>query len=213
MNDTRDKLLQTAERLFSEQGFDATSLRQIIAEAGVNLAAIHYHFGSKEELLDEVVMRGAKRVNEERLAELDRVEADAGAGRPELERVLGAFLLPMARAAGENPQFARLMGRIHGERLLLPVVQRNFKPLIGRFLTTIRKALPELPEEEFLWRVHFMIGAMAHTMCGSPDFTQVSDASGFETRIEHLIRFLTGGFRAPACDRSWTGQEACPTGR
>src|SRR6185436_20306302 len=94
---TRDKLLGTAEKLFSEQGYDATSLRHIIAEAGVNLASIHYHFGSKEELLDEIVARKAGPVNTERLAMLDRTEAEAP-GSPSVERVLEAFLLPMARA-------------------------------------------------------------------------------------------------------------------
>src|ERR1700730_12317209 len=111
---TKEKLLGAAERLFSEQGYDATSLRHIIAEAGVNVAAIHYHFGSKEELLDEIIQRKAGPVNAERLALLDRTEAEA-AGSPSVERVLEAFLLPMSRAADENPQFVRLMGRIHAE--------------------------------------------------------------------------------------------------
>ena len=73
MTDTKEKILDTAERLIGEQGYAATSLRQIIAEAGVNLAAVHYHFGSKEDLLDAVVVRKAGPVNEARLARLDRV--------------------------------------------------------------------------------------------------------------------------------------------
>jgi AcrR family transcriptional regulator len=72
MIDTRDKILLTAEQLFAEQGYAATSLRQIIGKAGVNLAAVHYHFGSKEELLDELVHRKAEPVNQERLLRLDR---------------------------------------------------------------------------------------------------------------------------------------------
>ena len=199
MSETKEKLLDAAERLFSERGYDATSLRQIIAEAGVNLAATHYHFGSKEELLDELVLRKATPVNEERLKLLEQLEAEAGGGRLEVERVLDAFLRPMSRRADENPRFVRLMGRIQAEGMLLPVVQRNFQPVISRFLSAMQKALPELPREEFLWRMHFMIGAMAHTMCGSPDFTMVSNVpAGFQHRIEFLVRFLEGGFRAPA---------------
>ena len=78
MIDTKQKILETAERLFGSQGYDATSLRHIIAEAGVNLAAIHYHFGSKEELLDELILRKIQPVNAERIALLDRIEAEAG---------------------------------------------------------------------------------------------------------------------------------------
>src|SRR6202453_4257737 len=109
MIDTKQKLLDAAERLFSQQGYGAVSLRQIIAEAEVNLAAIHYHFGSKQELLDEVILRKAGPVNRERLARLDRLEAAPGA--PRVEQVLEAFLMPMAEAAGQNPEFCKLMGR------------------------------------------------------------------------------------------------------
>jgi AcrR family transcriptional regulator len=198
MSETREKLLDAAERLFSEQGFDATSLRHIIAEAGVNLAAIHYHFGSKQELLDELIMRKAGPVNDQRLSMLDRAEADAGPAGPSLERILEAFFLPVAQAADQHQQFGRLMGRIYAEGLLFPVVQRNFQPLIARFVSALRRALPELSEEEFAWRIHFMIGAMAHTLCGRPNL--INDQPGpadFAHRIQHLIRFLLGGFCAP----------------
>ncbi|MBZ5727197.1 MAG: TetR family transcriptional regulator [Acidobacteriia bacterium] len=196
MIDTRERILDTAEKLIGEQGYAATSLRQIIAEAGVNLAAVHYHFGSKEHLLDEVVLRKSEPVNQERIARLDLVEAS---GEPlSVERVLEAFMAPMSETADQNPQFVRLMGRMHAEGLMPGIVERHFQPAIGRFLTVMRKALPGLPEEEFLWRIHFMIGAMAHTMCGAPDYTRVSGVPGsFRERIDRLVAFLSAGFRAP----------------
>src|SRR5260370_36472731 len=98
MSDTKEKILDTAERLIGEQGYAATSLRQIINEAGVNLAAVHYHFGSKEDLLDAVVMRKVGPVNEARLAALTLVEREAGDGEPEVEKVLDAFFAPTAVA-------------------------------------------------------------------------------------------------------------------
>ncbi len=200
MSDTKEKLLDTAEELFSSQGFAATSLRQIIAAARTNLAAIHYHFGSKEELLDAIVMRKADPVNQERLRLLD--EAEAG-GAPVVEEVLEAFLLPIAAAARKSPGFVKLMGRIQAEGLLLPVIQRNFQPVLTRFLGALRKALPNLEDEEFSSRVHFMIGATAHTMCGSPDFANLLPDSGeIQQRLERLVRFLSGGFRAPAPEPS-----------
>src|ERR1035437_2057984 len=91
MTDTKDKILDAAERLIGEQGYAATSLRQIIAEAGVNLAAVHYHFGSKEDLLNAVVVRKATPVNVARLARLDGVEAEAGSGPLGVEKVQESF--------------------------------------------------------------------------------------------------------------------------
>src|SRR5579859_2251157 len=99
IQDTKQKIMDTAEKLFAEKGYDATSLRQVIAEAGVNLAAVHYHFGSKEELLDALVLRRVAPVNTARIAMLDQLDADAGCPRPAVEKVLEAFMLPMSETA------------------------------------------------------------------------------------------------------------------
>jgi AcrR family transcriptional regulator len=196
MTDTKDKILDTAEQLFAEQGYSATSLRQIIASADVNLAAIHYHFGSKEDLLDELVHRKAEAVNQERLARLDRLEQAASGRTPRVEDILLAFFMPTADVAEANPQFVRVMGRIHSEGLMPGIVQKHFHPTAKRFLAALRRALPGLPEAEFGWRVHFMMGAMAHTMCGTPVFPASSE--DFYGRMRKLVTFLSAGFRAPA---------------
>src|ERR1035438_2078574 len=143
MTDTKQKILDTAERLFGDQGYAATSLRHIIAEAGVNLAAIHYHYGSKEELLDEVVMRKAGPVNAERLALLDRYEAEAGAGQLAVEKVLEAFLAPVFSGADRSPQFVKLMGRMYGEGLMTMIVGRHFQPTVTRFIEAFGRARSE----------------------------------------------------------------------
>src|ERR1700691_4369636 len=104
----QEKILDTAERLFGDHGYAGTSLRQIIANAGVNLAAIHYHFGNKEELLDHLVKRKAGPVNQERLALLDGYEAEAGSAPVPVEKLLNAFLEPPLRRVKENPEFAKL---------------------------------------------------------------------------------------------------------
>src|ERR1035438_2335748 len=118
MTDTKDKILNAAERLIGEQGYAATSLRQIIAEAGVNLAAVHYHFGSKEDLLNAVVVRKAAPVNEARLARVDHVEAEAGSGTLDVEKVLESFLVPTAEMARRSPGFVRLMGQMLAEGMM-----------------------------------------------------------------------------------------------
>jgi AcrR family transcriptional regulator len=197
MIDTKQKLLDTAERLIAEQGYAATSLRHIIAEAGVNLAAIHYHFGSKEELLDEIILRKADPVNRERLARLDQLEREPGA--PSVEAVLEAFLGPMAEAADRSPSFVPFMGRLLAEGLLPALVQRHFQEVTARVLAALRRALPDLPAEEFAWRMHFMSGTLAHTMCGASHIPNLGLPEGdFRSRIGRLITFLSAGFRAPA---------------
>jgi AcrR family transcriptional regulator len=199
MTDTKEKILDTAERLIGEQGYAATSLRQIIAEAGVNLAAVHYHFGSKEDLLDAVVVRKATPVNEARLARLDRVEAEAGSGPLEVEKVLESFFVPAAEVASRSPEFVRLIGRMLTEGLMPRIVERHFQAASLRFLTALRRATPELPQEELLWRIHFTVGAMAHAVCGAPIFPEMAgDPADLEPRMRRLVTFLGAGFRAPA---------------
>jgi AcrR family transcriptional regulator len=191
MTDTKQKILDAAEQLIGDHGYAATSLRQVIASAGVNLASIHYHFGSKEELLHELLMRKAGPVNEKRIELLDRYAEESGAAALPIEKVLDAFFRPMVETANANPQFVRVMGRIVVEGLLPTVVQKSFQPMFARFTGALRKAVPDIPEEEFQWRVHFMTGVIAHTLCGVP-------GANFQERIDRLIRFLAAGFRAPA---------------
>jgi AcrR family transcriptional regulator len=191
MSDTKQKILDAAERLFAERGYSGTSLRQIIAEAGVNLASVHYHFGSKEELLHELILRKAGPVNQKRMELLDRFEVRYAPEAVPPDVVLEAFLNPMAEAAERNRQFVRVMGRLIAEGLLPAIIEKDFQPVVGRFMQALRKALPDLPDEEFAWRVRFMQGAMAHAMCGH------GMEGDFLSRVEHLTRFLVGGFRAP----------------
>src|SRR3954469_1662625 len=154
---TKEKLLDAAERLIAERGVAGTSLRKVVAAAGVNLASVHYHFGSRDELLHALVSRRAGPVNERRLELLDQYEAEAGGVAP-VEKVLAAFLEPMGEVAGRNPQFVRVMGRIVGEGLLEQVIEKNFQLIQGRFMGALRRALPHVPEDEFRSRMQFMIG-------------------------------------------------------
>ncbi|HJT87318.1 MAG TPA: TetR/AcrR family transcriptional regulator [Bryobacteraceae bacterium] len=200
--DTKQRILDTAERLIGEQGYTGTSLRQIISEAGVNLAAVHYHFGSKEDLLDELILRKAKPVNEQREALLNQLEEAAGAGPVAVDQLLAAFFQPMADVGGRYPNFVRLMGRMYAEGMLAAVLRKHFQPTILRFVAALRRALPELPENELFSRLQFMIGAMSHAVCGPPVFPGILGQEGalpdFGVLIRRLMVFLDAGFRAPA---------------
>jgi len=192
MIDTRDKILDTAERLFGDQGYAGTSLRQIIAAAGVNLAAIHYHFGSKEELLDHLVARKAAPVTAERLAMLDRYEAESAPAAVPVEKVLTAFLEPPMARVKENPDFARLMGRLYGEGLMPGLAERHFQNVVTRFTAAFGRTLPWLTPPQLLLRMQFMVGAMAHSMmfCGH------KPAGDGDMLMREMVAFTTGGMQA-----------------
>ena len=204
--DTRDRILDVAERMFGERGFAATSLREITAEAGVNVASVNYHFGSKEALLTEVLERRLKPINERRLQLLDEAEAEAGNEPPQLEAVIRAFLTPpfhMQRVWGEQGRgFLRLVGRIHAEtnEEFRATFVKQFDVVFQRFTTALGRALPQLEEADLSWRMLFMVGSMAFTMSWGP--TLVSRESGAardpEEVLESLVLYAAAGMAAPA---------------
>jgi len=195
--DTKQRILDSAERLFASRGVEATSLRTIIADAQVNLAAIHYHYHSKEDLLDAVLMRRIEPVNRERLEMLD-----ACGPEPSLEAVLEAFIAPAVRVANQSRPFVCLMGRIISEQSTrLPrVIRQHFSAVLQRFTGALHHAAPELSEAELLWRIHFTVGAMAHTLRANEDMKAISnglcDTSDVEGVTKRLVAFTAAGFRA-----------------
>ncbi|MBV8905675.1 MAG: TetR family transcriptional regulator [Acidobacteriia bacterium] len=202
MSTTRDKILDTAEHLIADHGFAATSLRQIIAEAGVNLAAVHYHFGSKQDLLDQLILRKVSRVNAEREALLDQFEREASPEPVPVEKILKAFFEPMIETGCRNPQFVRLMGRMIAEGLIPAIAEKHFHPTASRFVKAFRRALPNLPEGELFWRMQFMFGAMSQGVVGlSAPFMGIErDTADFPTIMRRLIQFLTAAIQAPATE-------------
>ncbi len=197
MHDTKDRILDTAERLIADQGYSATSLRHIIADAGVNLAAIHYHFGSKEELLDALIVRRAGPVNTARLELLDRFEREAAGAPVAVERIIEAFLIPMAKIATEHPEFVKVMARMHSEGKMPAVVHKHFQLVFDRFMKAFNEALPGLDADEVHLRVHFMMGAMAMIVITTPEQT-AARLTRIEDALRRLVTFLGAGFRAPA---------------
>ena len=201
MIETKRRILDTAERLFGEQGYDAVSLRHIIGEAGVNLAAVHYHFGSKEDLLAEVVLRKIGPVNEARLARLDQAEEQADGGPLPVETILRAFLEPTETAAQRSPEFVKFMGRMVSEGHIERIAKERLQPLLERFVTALERSLPELSREELGWRIYFMFGAMSRALCGEEQAWLTGETSSLKDRIEKLITFLDGGFQAQPAAR------------
>jgi AcrR family transcriptional regulator len=205
--DTPQRILDAAERLFARGGFAATSLRAITAEAGVNLAAVNYHFRSKEALIEAVFARRLEPVNRQRFQMLEAAQARTGRRSPPLEAILEALAAPALRLRGEmtdgGVSFQRLMGRIflepgeHAEAIL----QQQLGEVAARFRAAFEKALPQLPPADLYWRIHFLVGAMAHTLAGThilPHFVgDRCDPADVEGTIRRLVAFLAAGLRAP----------------
>lgn len=215
--DTRGRILDTAERLFATRGFAATSLRAITTEAGVNVAAVNYHFGSKEELIHAVFARRLEPVNAERLRLLDSCEHDAERrGRtPPLAAVLRALVGPPLRLSDDpgGKVVMRLLARAHSEpeNRTLEIFTRQFTEIARRFVAALHIALPRLPEEEVFWRLHFAVGIMAHTMNDLQRLKLFSRGRCADPDIDHtitrVVRFLVAGFRSPAPSSGFAAQK------
>lgn len=204
--DTKTLILDAAEQAFADLGFDAASLRHIISVAGVNLAAVHYHFGSKEGLIAAVFKRRIDPLNEERLRMLDAIEKGTKRSRPSVEKVIEALVAPALRLARDpltGGHVMRLFGRTIAEpsEWLQKLLSEQFGGVVKRFASAFRRALPELPESVLFWRVHFAIGSMAHVMCDPQKVHVISggkcDPDDTERVIQELVTFLAAGMRAP----------------
>ena len=203
--ETKDRILDVAERLFADRGFPATSLRDITAEAGVNLASVNYHFGTKESLLAAVLERRFLPINQRRLELLNRIEAEAGDGRPKAEDVLRAFLSPPFHKLQEwgtsGRTFLRLVGRIHAETNdeHRATYLRHFEEVRRRFTLALQHALPHLDAADVDWRMMFLIGSMAFAMAEGlmprPGGPPPRNPDGL---LDALLCFAAAGVAAPA---------------
>jgi AcrR family transcriptional regulator len=192
--DTKTRILNAAEKLFAQSGFDATSLRDITAEAQVNLAAVNYHFQSKESLIDAVIERRFEPVNRRRIVMLD-----AAGPSPSIEQIVEAFLSPMLMQ--EVLPAIPLIGRVlsNPSQFVERVYKKHLIDVVKRFSESIGAALPDLPPEERFWRLQFMAGSMSHVLALSGVLPLMSgqplDRNALMAR---LITFLAAGLRAPA---------------
>jgi AcrR family transcriptional regulator len=200
---TPDRILRAAEQLFSKRGIDGVSLREIIAAAGVNSAALHYHFGSKAVLIEKLFALRAKSLAERRIALLDQVPLDAD-GRPVLEEVLKAFLGPALEASRtpDGMAFTLLRARMvfEGEEVKREVLGKAFDHSSGLTLQALARALPGLSPTELHWRFHFLLGSMVYTTAHPGRIEILSggsvDTSDTQVALEMLVRYTAAGFRA-----------------
>lgn len=205
--DTKSRILDAAEELFMEHGFEATSLRLITTAAGVNLAAANYHFGSKEELFQAVLTRRLDPMNRERMRLLSKYETASGQQALTCETILAAMFIPALKLARDHEQggknFLRLLGRAYADPapFIRELLSNQYREMIARFRTAFSLALPHIPREELSWRLHFVMGALSYTLAGT-DVLQVigqyhpDEATNDELLLKRLAPFLAAGLRA-----------------
>jgi AcrR family transcriptional regulator len=207
-HETRTRILDAAEELFMQHGFEATSMRLLTSKAGVNLAAVNYHFGSKDALIEAVFRRRLDPMNAERIAALERIEREAE-GRPLApEAIIRAFIgtglrmIEDAKGGGRN--FIRLLGRTYTDpaKPIRVLIGQLYAPAMARFKAAFERALPQMPGEELNWRLHFMFGTLAYTLAAT-DTVQLIAGCKPEDRYDaklledRLTAFLASGLAAP----------------
>ena len=217
--DTKERILDAAEQLFADFGFATTSLRDITGEAGVNLASVNYHFGSKEALLNALLERRIAPINELRLQRHDEVERASGAMGQEMEQVLRAFHAPPFEIQAEcgvgDRRFVRLLGRLHSEtnEEFRTAFINQFMTILNRFTNALQRALPDVEPTEIGDRFWFLIGAMAHTMMWPQTPGSTDTSRDPEDTIESLIQFGAAGLSAPVPQRLPVRSRSTGTGR
>jgi AcrR family transcriptional regulator len=191
--DTKTRILNAAEKLFGKNGFDATSLRDITAEAQVNLAAVNYHFQSKDSLIDAIIERRILPISQRRLEMLD-----AAGHPPSVEQIIEAFLAPLLMP--EVLPAVPLIGRVlsNPDQFFERIFKKHLQHVAERFSKAIREAIPELSAEEAFWRLFFMAGCMTQVLTLSSVLPLLSGQPvDRDALIRRLVTFVAAGLRAP----------------
>ena len=188
---TRSAILAAAERLYADRGFSDVTLRDIVAAANVNLAAVNYHFGSKDELIAELFVTRSLATNRERLRELKAAE-DAGGGRAPIKTIMRALVGPTLRGC-LGPE----SGRSTAARFMIRASIESVPPIrriknreidhLRKFAAAMRRALPDRDEVELFWGLHFALAMAHHTIRDSQRLTKLSDGKCDLDDVDGLI--------------------------
>ncbi len=205
MTDTAENLLNVAEGLFGEHGVSAVSLRQIVQAADANIGSVHYHFGSKEDLIRAVVRRRLEQVNSERLRRLEELRGEHGSAPIPLQELIRAFIeapMHLSREGEHGQSFIRLVARSHSEAH--PVVREELRkelaPVARQFLAELQRTLPSATPDQLGTRLGFTAGAMVHTALSSDnrDFAKsiLGTMKSGDDLVHELVQFCVAGFHS-----------------
>ncbi len=203
--DTRRKLLDSAERLFAEKGYDGTSLRDIALAANQHLALSTYHFGTKELLFEEVIKRRATAIETIRLAALAEIDIAAMTQSDAVRALIEAYSMPMIRARyGSSKQWqahVQLMSHVVSVRYWVPIIRKYYDNCGKAFIVKFHEALPHADHDALLNSFSFMISTMLYVCSYTNRFsemkaTHLSSKKEIAAAIEHFLKFTHAGFMA-----------------
>ena len=203
---TQHKILDAAQSLFAETGFNGTSLRQITSQAEVNLASVNYHFGSKKELIQSVLQRYLSVL----MPRLDQEFSQllASQKQNDLTAVLSVFIKPLLELNKVQH---------HGTRMFLQLLGRGYTDVQGhlrwffnhhygrvldKLVLLVQQACPDLPASELFWRLHFSLGTVVFTMASNEALVDIAEADfnekvDIEGVILRLLPYLSAAIAAP----------------
>lgn len=206
-DDTRRRILDAAERHFAKHGIDRVSLREITRDADVNIAAIHYHYGSRDGLVRAVLDRVVVPLNRARIELLDHAHDVRGSGPLPLDVVLDAFIRPDLEILEDlretrRTAVARFLGRTYGQPtpIIQQIIGEQFSAVGDRFVDELSRSLPHVPRGEIEWRLMSVVGVLVSlfaqtTPDGVPGRFDPGDVDGTLVRV---IAFVAPGLSAPA---------------
>lgn len=205
--DSRERILDAAERLYAERGPGATSLREIAGAARANTGSIYFHFKTKADLTREVYRRRLEPLDAERIARLEACERAAAPDAPSVRDLLDALVAPLVRltrGGGGGLHFLGVLGRTYSEPDpdIIRMLEQDHNHTLVRFRDALARALPDLPREQLALRFHFALGSVAHTLGSDVTWRMLSGgkrpAGGSWQRVlDELLPFLVAGFEAP----------------
>lgn len=202
-SESKRRILDAAERLFAEYGFDRISVRDVTEAAKANVAAVNYHFGSRDRMVELVIERQIVPVLEERSARFEVLEKRPASKAAPVEEVLDALIRPVLGALRKSdfPEHlgCRLMARIFsllpGE--LSPDVGAQVRSSNDRLVRLLGRGLPGLSQDELQWRAHFLVGGMVQMLADPETLKRLSGGgtSAMEVALGRFIRFAAEGLR------------------
>ncbi len=207
----RERILDSAEALFAEHGYDGVTLRQIAKGAGVDVALANYHFGKKLDLFQAVFERRAAHLNESRIEALHACQAKAGKKGPSVEQIIEAFLRPLelAQETGDDGwrHYLALIAYINNSPYWGPrMMSQLFDELVQEFISALKKALPKARDEDIYWCYHNLSGALTLTLANTGRIDKLSrgkcSSDDFQAAYDHMIPFTAAGFRKVCASRS-----------
>lgn len=207
-----ERILIAAEKAFAKEGFERPSLRDITAAANVNLASVSYYFGSRDGLVDAVMIRSAKRWNEARIKQLDRYLSEAHGAPLPVEKIVASVVDPILEEAKIATDGGGYLGSLLGRSMTDPTsrlpneVGPAYAEVMRRFDEVLERSAPHLERREILWRLFFGVGGMLRVFTQGDLLNPASGGRSGDPDWEwircQLIRFITGGIEAESVNKA-----------